>query len=52
MLSVRPAFAWHAMANAALRGKPFSAALAFVKMIVPRRPAGSGACCSMRRAAC
>ena len=31
-------FAWHAIANAPLDGNPLSAALAFVKMIVPFVP--------------
>ena len=38
MLCASPDLAWHAIAKAPLDGKPLSAALAFVKMIVPLVP--------------
>ena len=47
-----PALAWQAMAKAPLAGKPLSAALAFVKMIVPLAPLALGGFSRIRRAAC
>src|ERR1700736_3747988 len=52
MLWASPALAWHAMAKAPLKGKPFSAALALVKMIVPLAPLAFGLFSRIRRAAC
>src|ERR1700730_1760518 len=52
MLWASPALAWHAMAKAPLKGKPFSAALALVKMIVPLAPLAFGLFLRIRRAAC
>jgi hypothetical protein len=51
MLSASPALAWHAIAKAPLKGKPFSAALAFVKMIVPFLPLALSSFSSISRAA-
>jgi hypothetical protein len=52
MLCASPDLAWHAIAKAPLDGKPFSAALAFVKMIVPFVPLALGVFSRISRAAC
>ena len=52
MLCARPDFACHAIAKAPLDGKPLSAALAFVKTIVPLVPLALTLFSSISRAAC
>jgi hypothetical protein len=52
MLCASPDLAWHAIAKAPLNGKPLSAALAFVKMIVPFVPFAFGLFSRISLAAC